>query len=82
MRSKFREFFESEKSGGIVLLIVTVFSIILANSSLQHAYLQFWNAALGVHSLVEWINDGLMAIFFLYIGLFLEKAWNVAILPF
>ena len=73
MRSKFREFFESEKSGGIVLLIVTVFSIILANSSLQHAYLQFWNAALGVHSLVEWINDGLMAIFFLYIGLELER---------
>ena len=73
MRSKFKEFFESEKSGGIVLLIVTVFSIILANSSLQHTYLQFWNTAMGEHSLVGWINDGLMAIFFLYIGLELER---------
>jgi Na+:H+ antiporter, NhaA family len=73
MRSKFKEFFESEKSGGIVLLFVTILSIIIANSSLQVTYLSFWNTPMGEHSLVEWINDGLMAIFFLYVGLELER---------
>ncbi len=73
MKSKFKEFFENEKSGGIVLLFVTLVSIILANSSLQVTYLNFWTTRLGAHSLVEWINDGLMAIFFLYIGLELER---------
>ena len=73
MKSKFKEFFESEKSGGIVLLIVTIFSMLAANSSLQHGYLNFWNTPLGSHTLVYWINDGLMAIFFLYIGLELER---------
>jgi len=73
MKSTFREFFESEKSGGIVLLIVTILSILAANSSFQAVYLDFWNTPMGKHSLVEWINDGLMAIFFLYIGLELER---------
>ena len=73
MKSTFKEFFESEKSGGIVLLLVTILSILAANSSFQTVYLDFWNTPMGEHSLVEWINDGLMAIFFLYIGLELER---------
>lgn len=73
MRSKFKEFFESEKSGGIVLLFVTLVSILVANSSFQHAYQSFWETPLGGHDLVHWINDGLMTIFFLYIGLELER---------
>jgi NhaA family Na+:H+ antiporter len=73
MRSKFKEFFESEKSGGIVLLVVTIISMGIANSGFQSAYLGFWDTQLGGHDLVHWINDGLMAIFFLYIGLELER---------
>jgi NhaA family Na+:H+ antiporter len=73
MKSKFREFFDSEKAGGIVLLVVTLLSILVTNSSLQQAYLEIWNTQLANHSIVHWINDGLMAIFFLYIGLELER---------
>jgi len=73
MNSKFKEFFKSDKSGGIILLLATIISMVVANSFLQHSYLNFWNTSLGGHSLSSWINDGLMAIFFLYIGLELER---------
>lgn len=73
MKARFQDFFESEKSGGIVLLFMTLLSILVVNSSHQAAYLNFWATKFGSHSLVEWVNDGLMAIFFLYIGLELER---------
>jgi NhaA family Na+:H+ antiporter len=69
----FKAFFESEKAGGIILIFATLFSLLLANSIFQTAYLQLWNYEIGNHSLVEWINDGLMTIFFLLIGLELER---------
>ena len=69
----FKAFFESEKAGGIVLIFATLFSLLLANSIFQIEYLQLWNYEIGNHSLVECINDGLMTIFFLLIGLELER---------
>ncbi|MDH7604933.1 MAG: Na+/H+ antiporter NhaA [Melioribacter sp.] len=69
----FAEFFESEKAGGIILVIMTVISLLLANSAWQISYINFWNHDIGGHSLAHWINDGLMAIFFLLIGLELER---------
>lgn len=69
----FNEFFNSEKAGGLILLVATLFSLILANSSVQDSYISFWNLEFGGHSIVAWINDGLMAIFFLMIGLELER---------
>jgi len=69
----FKAFFESEKAGGIILIFATLFSLLLANSIFQIEYLQLWNYEIGNHSLVEWINDGLMTIFFLLIGLELER---------
>jgi NhaA family Na+:H+ antiporter len=69
----FKSFFESEKAGGIILIFATLFSLILANSIFQTEYLQIWNVEIGNHSLVHWINDGLMTIFFLLIGLELER---------
>jgi len=69
----FTEFFESEKSGGLVLIICTIFSIIVANSAFATSYLHFWHLPIGSHSLSHWINDGLMTIFFLLIGLELER---------
>lgn len=69
----FRDFFESEKAGGLVLIICTVLSLVLANSSFGEGYLHLWHTPLFKESVEYWINDGLMAIFFLLIGLELER---------
>ena len=70
---QFIEFFNSEKTGGLILILCTVVSIVLANSAFQNGYLAFWNTDLGGHSLTHYIDNGLMAIFFLMIGLELER---------
>ncbi len=69
----FTEFFESEKASGILLLCCTFLSILIANSYLQENYLNLWHYKLAGQSVEHWINDGLMAIFFLLIGLELER---------
>ncbi len=69
----FTAFYESEKSGGLILIFATAVSLILANSSFQADYINFWHFDLVGHSLTHWINDGLMTIFFLLIGLELER---------
>jgi NhaA family Na+:H+ antiporter len=69
----FNDFFHSEKSAGIVLILCTLVSLVLANSQFQETYLSVWNFELGNHSVTHWINDGLMTIFFLLIGLELER---------
>jgi len=69
----FKTFSESEKAGGLLLLFVTVLSLSLANSPIQTQYIQFWSSNIGHHSITHWINDGLMTIFFLLIGLELER---------
>lgn len=85
----FTNFFNSEKSSGVVLIACTVISLVITNSRLGESYLSFWHAKLGGLSVEHWINDGLMAIFFLFIGLELEREfyngelsdWKTAILP-
>jgi NhaA family Na+:H+ antiporter len=69
----FRDFFESEKIGGLILIGCTLLSIFLANSNFSENYIHFWHTNINGHSLEHWINDGLMAIFFLLIGLELER---------
>lgn len=70
----FKQFFNNEKAGGFTLIIVTIVSLILANSAFQDDYIAFWNDEIFAgHSLAHWINDGLMTIFFLLIGLELER---------
>jgi len=69
----FSAFFNSEKAGGLILVFVTILSLILANSNWQTEYINLWHFDLGGHSIVHWINDGLMTIFFLLIGLELER---------
>lgn len=69
----YNEFFNSEKASGIILIFVTILSIAIANSSLQIPYINFWHTDIGGHDIVHWINDGLMTIFFLLIGLELER---------
>jgi Na+:H+ antiporter, NhaA family len=69
----FTNFFESEKSSGIFLILCTVLSLVIANSSLGPAYLDFWHAKVGGLSVEHWVNDALMAVFFLFVGLELER---------
>jgi len=89
MTRLFRDFFESEKAGGLVLIACTVASLLLTNSSFGSSYQHIWQTQLADHSIEHWINDGLMAIFFLLIGLELEREiyigelskWKDAMLP-
>lgn len=69
----FNRFFESEKSGAILLVIATIISVGLTNSVFGSAYLTLWQSEFLGLTLEHWINDGLMAIFFLMIGLELER---------
>lgn len=64
---------EDEKSGGIILILCTIVSLIIANSAFGEGYLHFWHFPLLGLNLELWINDGLMAIFFLLIGLELKR---------
>jgi Na+:H+ antiporter, NhaA family len=68
----FKKFFNTEKSGGFILIICTVLSLVLTNLY-GEGYTGIWNLSMAHHPLVHWINDGLMAIFFLLIGLELER---------
>lgn len=77
----FVDFFESEKSSGILLILCTVTSIVIANSHLGNDYKEILHTKIGFEaggiflksSIEHWINDGLMAIFFLMIGLEIER---------
>lgn len=69
----FNAFFESEKAGGLLLIFCTALSLLLSNSYLGTYYISLWHTQIGSHSLEIWINDGLMAVFFLLIGLELER---------
>ncbi|MEK7725314.1 MAG: Na+/H+ antiporter NhaA [Acidobacteriota bacterium] len=73
LSKSFKAFFDSEKSSGILLIICTVISLLIANSVFGSQYLGFWKTYLGGLSIEHWINDLLMAIFFLLIGLELER---------
>ncbi len=68
----FEEFYENAK-GGILLIICTILSLLIAQSSFSDSYLHFWNFKPGGVTLIQWVNDGLMAIFFLMIGLELKR---------
>ncbi len=69
----FKDFFESEKLGGLVLIVCTLVSLLLANSVFGENYHHFWLTEFYGYSIEHWINDGLMTIFFLLIGLELER---------
>lgn len=69
----FTEFFNSEKAGGLILIACTVVSLIIANSGGGATYNAFWHTKIAGLSIGHWVNDGLMAVFFLLIGLELER---------
>jgi Na+:H+ antiporter, NhaA family len=69
----FKDFFESEKASGLVLLVCTAVSLLLANSSASEYYFSLLHVEFAGNTLTHWINEGLMTIFFLLIGLELER---------
>lgn len=69
----FKDFVNSEKAGGVLLIACTLLSLILANSTWGETYTAIWQKDMGGHSVAHWINDGLMTLFFLLIGLELER---------
>ena len=69
----FKDFFNSEKAGGLILLAATALSLMLANSSVSASYQAILHYEVAGGSITHWINDGLMAVFFLLIGLELER---------
>lgn len=77
----FREFTASEKNAGLVLIACTAFSLVIANSNWAESYLHFWHQQTGFTlfgaslnmSIAHWISDGLMTIFFLMVGLEIER---------
>jgi Na+:H+ antiporter, NhaA family len=67
------EFLQSEAAGGIVLMVTAALALIIANSPLSAVYFDTLHAYLGPLSVLHWINDGLMAIFFLLVGLEIKR---------
>ncbi len=77
----FQDFISKEALSGVILFLATVLAVVVANSSLGDAYYELWNMPLGVTvgdttismSIMHWINDGLMALFFLMVGLEIKR---------
>lgn len=74
-------FIKDESFSGVLLFIATIAALFVANSALSGNYFELWNMPLGVAlgdfsismSLMYWINDGLMAVFFLMVGLEIKR---------
>ncbi|MEY3948195.1 MAG: Na+/H+ antiporter NhaA [Bacteroidota bacterium] len=85
----FLDFFKSEKFSGFLLIGCTALSLLVANSSWGENYAHFWHYPFAGLTIELWINDGLMAIFFLLVGLEIEReiyigelsTFRLAILP-
>ena len=77
----FQEFISKEALSGVLLFAATVFAVIVANSSLSQHYFELWQMPLGLTigsldismNLTYWIDDGLMALFFLMVGLEIKR---------
>ncbi|MBB4837933.1 NhaA family Na+:H+ antiporter [Sphingomonas kyeonggiensis] len=68
-RDRLRAFLESEAAGGILLMFASALALIVANSPLATDYFHLLHVELGPLSMHGWINDALMAVFFLLVGL-------------
>ena len=77
----FQDFTDKQSSGGIVLIAATVIALAWANSPWAESYVALWHTKLTVgvgdfslsKDLTHWINDGLMAVFFLVVGLEIKR---------
>lgn len=73
MTQYFRKFFTFAQNSGNLLIICVLISLMIANSSMAESYKDFLGRQIGPYSISMWINDGLMAIFFLLVGLEIKR---------
>lgn len=79
IKSLFRKFIESGSSGGIILILCVITSLVLANTALGVDVYNILHTKVGLESiglklsLLHWVNDGFMAIFFLLVGLEIKR---------
>src|SRR5689334_5102254 len=71
--STLRGFLDSEAAGGILLIAAAALAMIAANSGWAGRYHAVLHAPLGRWPLLDWINDGLMPLFFLLVGLEIKR---------
>ena len=89
IQSTLRHFLDNEASGGIILMFVAALAIATANSPMADAYFHILHVYIGPLSIQHWINDALMAVFFLLVGLEIKRemldgqlsTWSRRILP-
>jgi Na+:H+ antiporter, NhaA family len=72
------EFIHDSRAIGIMLIICTALSLIISNSSWGNGYALFWNKETHLshylpHTIIHWINDGLMALFFFQVGMEIKR---------
>ncbi|EGR0626617.1 Na+/H+ antiporter NhaA [Vibrio cholerae] len=73
MSDMIRDFFKMESAGGILLVIAAAIAMVIANSAMGEGYQVFLHTYVFGMSVSHWINDGLMAVFFLLIGLEVKR---------
>ncbi|EGR0478559.1 Na+/H+ antiporter NhaA [Vibrio cholerae] len=73
MSDMIRDFFKMESAGGILLVIAAAIAMVIANSAMGEGYQTFLHTYVFGMSVSHWINDGLMAVFFLLIGLEVKR---------
>ncbi|EGR2426050.1 sodium:proton antiporter [Vibrio cholerae] len=73
MSDMIRDFFKMESAGGILLVIAAAIAMVIANSAMGEGYQAFLHTYVFGMSVSHWINDGLMAVFFLLIGLEVKR---------
>ncbi|MET3037116.1 Na+/H+ antiporter NhaA [Chryseobacterium sp. NRRL B-14859] len=75
----FKKFFNNSQASGIILIFCVLISLLIANSSLAETFQHFLDKVIGTHlfgleyPVSIWINDGLMAVFFLLVGLEIKR---------
>ena len=77
----FKDFFANQQISGIILVLGTIFSLIISNSQYGGSFQSFWGTKVGIenpqlhlnHSIVDWINDGFMSLFFLLVGIEIKR---------
>jgi NhaA family Na+:H+ antiporter len=72
-QSAFQRFIESEASGGLVLMAAAAIGMAVANSALAGTYTALLHTKVAGLDVLHWINDALMALFFLLVGLEIKR---------
>jgi Na+:H+ antiporter, NhaA family len=89
VQNTIRNFLDSESSGGLLLIVSAIAALLVANSPLAETYFRTLHVYLGPLSVQHWVNDALMAVFFLMVGLEIKRemvdghlsSWPRRILP-